>query len=100
MGPQNIHPHPPPLENAFWPEMGGGGGEAYIISLWIVSSDIVGAECNIYGEEENAPKSEPSKKYLDLSSAISLEKFQGATSVDRPSKQKIGVKQKKMGSRK
>ena len=31
MGPQNIHPHPPPMENAFWPQMGGGGG-AYIIS--------------------------------------------------------------------
>ena len=35
MGPQNIHPHPPPLENAFWPEMGEGGGGAYIISTWI-----------------------------------------------------------------
>ena len=33
MGPQNIHPHPPPLKNALWPEMGGrGGGVAYIIS--------------------------------------------------------------------
>ena len=35
MGPQNIHPHPPFLENAFWPEMGGGGG-AYISSPWIL----------------------------------------------------------------
>ena len=26
MGAQNIHPHPPPLKNAFGPEMGGGGG--------------------------------------------------------------------------
>ena len=28
MGPQNIHPHPPPPspENVFWPEMGAGGG--------------------------------------------------------------------------
>ena len=26
MGRQNIHPHPPPLKNALWPEMGGGGG--------------------------------------------------------------------------
>ena len=33
MGSQNIHPHPPHLENVFWPEMGGGGG-GYIISPW------------------------------------------------------------------
>ena len=33
MGPQNIHPHPPPLKNALCPEMGvwggGGGGGVY-----------------------------------------------------------------------
>ena len=33
MGAQNIHPHPPPLENAFWPEKGGGGGGIYNFSL-------------------------------------------------------------------
>ena len=33
MGPQNIHPYPPPLKSAFWPEMGGGGGGVYNISL-------------------------------------------------------------------
>ena len=36
-GVQNIHPPPFPLKNAFWPKMGGGGGEAYIISPWILS---------------------------------------------------------------
>ena len=34
MGPQNIHPHPPPHKNALWPEMegGGGGGAFFFIS--------------------------------------------------------------------
>ena len=31
-GAQNIHPHPPPLKNTFWPEMGGGGGGVYNFS--------------------------------------------------------------------
>ena len=25
-GPQNMHPHTPPFENALWPEMGEGAG--------------------------------------------------------------------------
>ena len=32
MGPQSIHPHPPPLKNALWPEMRVGGGG--VISPW------------------------------------------------------------------
>ena len=28
-----MHPHPPPLNNALWPEMGGGEG-AYVLSSY------------------------------------------------------------------
>ena len=42
-GLENLHPHTPPLENAFWPEMGGGGGGGvYNFSLEKLWSAMVG----------------------------------------------------------
>ena len=49
--PQNIHPHHPPVKNAFWPEMGGGGGG----SVYNFSLDPT--KEGVWGKKNLGPKS-------------------------------------------